>query len=327
MSESTHAPLVDVRNLKVQFRSEQGLLRAVDGVSFSIDANQVVGVVGESGSGKSVMLLSILGLLNDPNLVIEGSVRYKGQELLGLSNRQLRAIRGNEIAMIFQDPMTALTPVYSVGWQIAEQLRAHKRISARSARRRTIELLHEVGIPSPETVAKRYPHQLSGGMRQRVVIAMALSCEPSLLLADEPTTALDVSIQAQILDLLRSLRRNHASSIVIVTHDLGVAAQFAESLFVMYAGTVVERGSTRTLLTSPKHPYTQGLLASIPPLDGQIHQRLDSIPGNPPLITDLPTGCLFAPRCKFCFEACARKRPSLIDDGDHSVACYLSNLD
>jgi peptide/nickel transport system ATP-binding protein len=316
------AALLEVRELSVSFRTEQGLVRAVDRVSFAIAPQEIVGVVGESGSGKTVSLLSVVGLVNDPNAVIEGSIRYKGRELVGASQRVLRQVRGEEIAVIFQDPMTALTPVHTIGWQIAEQIREHQRISRRAARRRAIELIAEVGIPNPAASVDRYPHQLSGGMRQRAVIAMALSCNPSLLIADEPTTALDVTVQAQILQLLRRLRRDFQSSIVLITHDLGVVAEIADRVLVMYAGRVVEHGSVQDLFTDPWHPYSWGLHDSIPPLDGPRPRRLRSIPGSPPSLLDLPAGCAFSTRCRFRFERCA-ERPPLIGEGRHRAACFL----
>jgi peptide/nickel transport system ATP-binding protein len=306
----------------VQFRSESGLLRAVDGISFTIEPREIVGVVGESGSGKTLSMLSLVGLIYDPNVVIEGSIRYKGQELNGLSQAALRRVRGREIAVIFQDPMTALTPVYTIGWQIAEQIREHQAISARAARRRAIELLDEVGIANPGATVDRYPHQLSGGMRQRAVIAMALSCNPALLIADEPTTALDVTVQAQILELLRRLRQDHASAIVIITHDLGVVAELADRVHVMYAGRIVEEGSRDNIFARPWHPYSWGLHDSIPPLEGPKPRRLSSIPGSPPSITNLPSGCPFAPRCAFRFERCALRPPLEGHDG-HAAACFL----
>jgi peptide/nickel transport system ATP-binding protein len=314
--------LLEVQDLRVSFRTEGGLLRAVDGISFRIDAREIVGVVGESGSGKTVSLMSVIGLVQDPNAVIEGSIVYKGRQLLGLSQRELRQVRGNEIAMIFQDPMTALTPVYTIGWQIAEQLRAHNRMSQRAARRRAIELLGEVGIPNPAATVNQYPHQLSGGMRQRAFIAMALSCNPSLLIADEPTTALDVTVQAQILELLKRLRRDFGSSIVLITHDMGVVADIADRVMVMYAGRIVERGSKRELFTQPWHPYSWGLHDSIPPLEGPKPRRLPSIPGNPPSLLRLPAGCAFAPRCRYRFDKCAEQPPLEGRDG-HEAACFL----
>jgi peptide/nickel transport system ATP-binding protein len=314
--------LLEVRDLSVSFRTEQGLVRAVDRISFRIAPQEIVGIVGESGSGKTVSLMSMVGLINDPNAVIEGSILYKGRELLGLPQRELRRVRGQEIAVIFQDPMTALTPVYTIGWQIAEQIREHERISARGARARAVELLRAVGIAHPSQAVDRYPHQLSGGMRQRAVIAMALSCNPSLLIADEPTTALDVTVQAQILALLKRLRGEFQSSILLVTHDLGVVAETADRVMVMYAGRIVEKGTTRELFTDPWHPYTWGLHDSIPPLEGPRPRRLRSIPGSPPSLLNLPKGCAFQTRCRFRFARCV-ERPELFGEGTHRAACFL----
>ncbi|MBO9629233.1 MAG: ABC transporter ATP-binding protein, partial [Shinella sp.] len=249
--------MLSVRDLKVSFRTEDGLVRAIDGVSFDLDEGEILGVVGESGSGKTVSLLAVMGLITDPNATIEGSIRYKGRELVGLPAKELRRLRGNEIAMIFQDPMTALTPVYTIGWQIAEQIRAHQNISKAKALDRVEELLAEVNFPNPREAMSRYPHQLSGGMRQRAVIAMALSCNPALLVADEPTTALDVTVQAGILDLVRKLRATHNSAVVFITHDMGVVSELADRVMVMYAGRVVERGSRSALFADPRHPYTR----------------------------------------------------------------------
>jgi peptide/nickel transport system ATP-binding protein len=315
--------LLEVRDLSVSFRTERGLVRAVDGISFRIAPREIVGIVGESGSGKTMSLLSVVGLINDPNALIEGSITYKGRELLGLPQRELRRVRGREIAMIFQDPMTALTPVYPIGWQIAEQVREHECLSARAARSRAVNLLRAVGIPNPDQAVDRYPHQLSGGMRQRAVIAMALSCNPSLLIADEPTTALDVTVQAQILDLLRRLRSEFQSSIMLVTHNLGVVAETADRVLVMYAGRIVEQGSTRDLFLDPWHPYSWGLHDSIPPLEGARPRRLRSIAGSPPSLLNLPPGCAFAPRCKYRFSRCS-ERPPLFGEGMHRAACFLT---
>ena len=315
--------MLQVRNLKVSFRTEHGLLRAVDDVSFDVNEREILGVVGESGSGKTISLLSVMGLINDPNAVIEGSIVYKGRELLGLPQRELRHVRGKEIAMIFQDPMTALTPVYTVGWQIAEQVLTHNAVSKQAARARAVELLAAVGIPNPEISVDRYPHQLSGGMRQRAVIAMALSCNPSLLIADEPTTALDVTVQAQILDLVQKLRRDFGSAVVLITHDMGVVAEVADRVQVMYAGRIVERGAKRELFKNPRHPYTWGLLDSIPPLDGPRPHRLKSIAGMPPSLLALPKGCAFGPRCRYRFEKCG-EQPRLTGSGGHDSACFLS---
>ncbi len=315
--------MLEVRDLKVSFRTEQGLVQAIDGVSFSVAEGEILGVVGESGSGKTVSLLAVMGLITDPNALIEGSIKYKGRELVGLNAKEMRQLRGREIAMIFQDPMTALTPVYTIGWQIAEQIRAHNKISAKAAELRAIELLAEVNIPNPAEAIHRYPHQLSGGMRQRAVIAMALSCNPSLLVADEPTTALDVTVQAQILDLVRKLQRNHKSAVVFITHDMGVIAEIASRVMVMYAGRIVERGSQSQLFSSPLHPYTKALLDSIPPLEGPKPHRLKSIPGAPPTLLNRPAGCAFAPRCVNRFEACINT-PALTANG-HDAACFRVN--
>ena len=315
--------MLSVRDLKVSFRTEQGLVQAIDGVSFDVAEGEILGVVGESGSGKTVSLLAVMGLITDPNALIEGSIKYQGRELVGLSNREMRKLRGREIAMIFQDPMTALTPVYTIGWQIAEQIRAHNSISAKAAEQRAIDLLAEVNIPSPAEAIHRYPHQLSGGMRQRAVIAMALSCNPSLLVADEPTTALDVTVQAQILDLVRKLQKNHKSAVVFITHDMGVIAEIADRVMVMYAGRIVERGFKRELFSNPLHPYTRALLDSIPPLEGKRPHRLRSIPGTPPALLNRPAGCAFGPRCASRFEACVNT-PALTSNG-HDAACFKVN--
>jgi peptide/nickel transport system ATP-binding protein len=315
--------MLSVRDLKVSFRTEQGLVQAIDGVSFDVGESEILGVVGESGSGKTVSLLAVMGLITDPNAVIEGSIKYQDRELVGLSNKDMRKLRGREIAMIFQDPMTALTPVYTIGWQIAEQIRAHNSVSAKVAEQRAIDLLAEVNIPNPAEAIHRYPHQLSGGMRQRAVIAMALSCNPSLLVADEPTTALDVTVQAQILDLVRKLQKNHKSAIVFITHDMGVIAEIADRVMVMYGGRIVERGTKRELFSDPQHPYTRALLDSIPPLTGARPHRLKSIPGAPPALLNRPAGCAFGPRCAERFEKCAAV-PALTDHG-HDAACFRVN--
>ena len=315
--------MLRVRDLTVSFRTEQGVVRAVDGVSFDVAEGELLGVVGESGSGKTVSLLAVMGLITDPNATITGSISYRGRELLGLSAKEMRKLRGKEVAMIFQDPMTALTPVYTVGWQIAEQIRAHENVSQAAALQRAVDLLAEVNIPNPREAVNRYPHQLSGGMRQRVVIAMALSCNPALLVADEPTTALDVTVQAQILDLVRKLQKNLGSAIVFITHDMGVMAEIADRMMVMYAGRVVERGSKEDLFLSPRHPYTKALLDSIPPLSGEKPRRLKAIPGSPPNLVNRPPGCAFAPRCRQRFEKCDAE-PMLIGE-KRAVACFAVN--
>ncbi len=313
--------MLEVKDLRVSFRSEQGLMRAIDGVSFNVGEGEILGLVGESGSGKTVSLLAVMGLINDPNAVIEGSIKFKGRELVGMANSEMRKLRGREIAMIFQDPMTALTPVYTIGWQIAEQILAHENISKSAARQRAIDLLAEVNIPNPADTIDRYPHQLSGGMRQRAVIAMALSCNPSLLVADEPTTALDVTVQAQILDLVRKLQRNHKSAVVFITHDMGVIAEIADRVMVMYGGLIVERGLRDDLFLKPKHPYTKALLDSIPPLEGDKPKRLRAILGSPPSLLNRPAGCCFGPRCVFKFETC-NVQPELRKT-EHAAACFL----
>lgn len=315
--------MLKVTGLNVSFRTEQGLVRAVENVSFDVAEGELMGIVGESGSGKTVSLLAVMGLITDPNAIITGSIAYRGRELVGLPSKEMRKLRGREIAMIFQDPMTALTPVYTIGWQIAEQILAHEKVSKQAAWQRAIDLLAEVNIPNPGEAVHRYPHQLSGGMRQRVVIAMALSCNPALLVADEPTTALDVTVQAQILDLVAKLRRNHGSAIVFITHDMGVMAEIADRMMVMYAGRVVERGSKEELFLSPRHPYTQALLDSIPPLVGARPRRLRTIPGMPPNLLNRPAGCAFAPRCPQRFEKCSAD-PQL-PAGARAAACFRVN--
>jgi peptide/nickel transport system ATP-binding protein len=319
-------PLLEVKDLKVRFRTEDGIVHAVEGVSFTLHEGEVLGIVGESGSGKSVTMLSVLRLINDPNVVFEGEVLYKGRNLMALPENEMRDVRGRDIAMIFQDPLSSLNPVHRVGWQIAEQIRAHLRVSKREARNRSIELLRAVGIPQAEARVDDYPHQFSGGMRQRVMIAMALSCNPDLLIADEPTTALDVTIQAQILELVKSLRRDFGSAVVLITHDMGVVADIADRVLVMYAGRVVEQGAKRQLFYDPQMPYTWGLLGSIPRLDRPPPERLASIVGAPPSLIHPPAGCKFRPRCPHAFEKCGEE-PALearVGDPGHLDRCWLS---
>jgi len=322
--EIASSPLLEIRDLRISFRTEHGLARAVDGLSLSIEAGEAVGIVGESGSGKTISMLAVMRLIRDPNAVIEGQVLHRGRDLMQLPEREMQAVRGGDIAMIFQDPMTALTPVYTVGWQIAEQLRAHEPLSKRQARVRAVSLLAEVGIPNPERRVDEYPHQFSGGMRQRAMIAMALSCNPSLLIADEPTTALDVTIQAQILDLMKRLRRDHGSSILLITHDMGAVGELAERVVVMYAGRVAEEGPKEAIFRDPQHPYTWGLLGSIPRVDRARVRRLAAIPGSPPSLLDVGEGCRFEPRCHYRFERCAT-RPELLErvTPGRRDACHL----
>ena len=303
--ETLSEPLLAVRDLRSWFYTDQGVAKAVDGVSFDVYAGETLGIVGESGCGKTVTSLSILGLLPQPPAKIEdgSSIRFGDEELIGCPERRMRALRGNEISMIFQEPMSSLNPVYSVGSQISEALRLHRRMDRKSARAETVRLLSEVGIAEPERRVDEYPHQLSGGMRQRVMIAMALSCEPKLLIADEPTTALDVTIQAQILELLADLRARHGMAVLLITHDLGVVAEVCDRVVVMYAGQVVETGSVHEIFADPRHPYTRGLLDSLPSVDDP-GQRLTSIPGTVPNPTDWPEGCRFAERCALAGEGC-----------------------
>ena len=319
-------PLLEVKDLKVSFRTEDGVVRAVDGVSFAVDEGEVLGIVGESGSGKSVTMMSVLRLINDPNMRVEGEVIYKGRDLMKVHKDEMREVRGEEIAMIFQDPMTSLNPVYRVGDQIIEAILTHQAVGKAAARRRAIELLHQVGIPGPEERVDDYPHQFSGGMRQRAMIAMALANNPDILIADEPTTALDVTIQAQIIELIDTLKDEFNSAVVLITHDLGVVAEIANEIIVMYAGRVVERAPTRELFYDPQHPYTWGLLGSIPRLDRPKLERLHSIKGMPPSLINLPEGCKFRPRCPYAFEKCTEE-PELrnrVEEQAHLDRCWLS---
>jgi len=318
-------PLLEIRDLKVSFRTDDGLVRAVDGVSATVSEGETLGIVGESGSGKSVTMMTVMRLITDPNAEFDGEVIYKGTDLMALSQSQIRSIRGAGISMIFQDPMTSLNPVYKVGWQIEEQIREHEQVSKQAARDRAIELLTAVGIPNARERADAYPHQFSGGMRQRVMIAMAVSCNPDLLIADEPTTALDVTIQAQILSLIRKLKADFGTAVVLITHDMGVVADMADRIAVMYAGKIVEQGTQRELFYDPQHPYTWGLLGSIARLDRPRPRRLAAIPGLPPSLMRLPAGCAFAERCAHRFDRCAEV-PALLDrtGTGHLDACHLS---
>lgn len=318
--------LLSVKNLSTEFPVKKGIVRAVEDVSFDVDQGQILAIVGESGSGKSVTSLSIMGLLAEPGHVAGGSMEFEGKDLATLSEKQYRELRGNDMAMIFQEPMTSLNPVYRVGNQIVEAIRTHEKVSKAEAKARAVDLLRKVGIPSPEARINDYPHQMSGGMRQRVMIAMALACKPKLLIADEPTTALDVTIQAQILNLMNELKREQGTSILFVTHDLGVINQMADDVAVMYCGQVVELAPASTLF-DPKskysHPYTEGLMLSVPRLDTPAHQRLETIPGSVPHPLDLPKGCKFAPRCKYATDKCREQEPTMTCVSDkQQIRCF-----
>jgi peptide/nickel transport system ATP-binding protein len=317
--------LLSIENLKTYFYTEAGVARAVDGVSFQIGAGETVGLVGESGCGKSVTALSILRLIASPGRIEAGSrMLFEGRDLMQLSNEDIRRIRGNRIAMIFQEPMTALNPVFTVGFQIAEVARVHERASKKAAWSRAVEMLELVGIPSPAERAKEYPHQLSGGMRQRVMIAMALVMKPSLVIADEPTTALDVTIQAQILDLLKDLQQKFGTSVLLITHDMGVVAETCSRVIVMYGGEIVEEAPVSRIFAHPHHPYTEGLLGAMPRV-GQERERLQTIPGTVPPPTSWPSGCRFHDRCKYAWERNEREHPKLYEvEPGHFSRCHLA---
>ena len=321
------AALLDVRDLHTEFRTGVGTVRAVDGVSYTVERGETVAIVGESGSGKSVGALSILRLIPDPpGRVTAGEVWFDGRNLLTLSEEGMRQVRGGAIGMVFQEPMTSLNPVLTIGRQITETLEQHKGLDRAAAERRAIELLQLVGIADPARRLKQYPHQLSGGMRQRVMIAIALSCDPKLIIADEPTTALDVTIQAQILELMQELTRRLGVALVIITHNLGMVARYAQRVNVMYAGRLVESGSAAEIYKAPRHPYTMALLRSVPRLDRPRQARLDPVEGQPPDLTRLDDGCAFRPRCRFAVAACAQFRPPLEAAGasGHLAACFRS---
>ena len=315
------SPILEVRDLRTSFHTSEGEGRAVDGVSFHLDRGETLGLVGESGCGKSVTALSILGLVAPPGRIGGGQILLSGRDLLTLPEKDMRQVRGDEVAMVFQEPMSSLNPVLTCGRQIEEAVRLHQGGSRQEAKARAIEMMHLVGIPAPEQRVDDYPHQLSGGMRQRVMIAIALSCSPDVLIADEPTTALDVTIQAQILELLEKLQAEFHMAILLITHDLGVVAEVADRVAVMYAGQIVETATTKDLFASPRHPYTRGLLRSIPHLDGR-QERLEVIPGRVPEATSLPFGCRFHPRCSLAESACEATDQSLEECGaDHEVRC------
>lgn len=315
--------ILRVEDLATYFHTDKGVVRAVDGISYTLSQGEVLGVVGESGCGKSINAMSILNLLERPGVIERGSIKYEGEELVGASDQKLRSIRGNEISMIFQEPMTSLNPVFRISEQIIEPLMLHRRMPRQAAEQMAVELLQTVGIPRADKVARDYPHQLSGGMRQRVMIAMALACKPKMLIADEPTTALDVTIQAQILKLMTGLQEMTQTAIMLITHDLGVVAQMAHKVIVMYSGKIVEAAPVGELYKNPRHPYTIGLLQSIPSLD-QDKKRLESIEGVVPNPFELPKGCYFAPRCKHAMDICRTTHPAPRTIGpDHTASCYL----
>ncbi len=320
-------PLLQVKNLKTYFYTEDGIVRAVDGVDFEVRSGEVLGLVGESGCGKSVTSLSIMQLISKPGKVVEGEILLDGTDLLTLPEKEMVKVRGNKISMIFQQPQTALNPVFKVGDQIAEVLNIHQSLGKEAGHKRAVEMLKKVGIPDAERRVEAYPHELSGGMAQRVMIAMALACLPELLIADEPTTALDVTIQAQILDLMRGLRTDMGTAVILITHDLGVVAEMCERVAVMYAGEIVEQADVNPLFEHPLHPYTLGLIGSIPIL-GEVKERLDVIPGSVPNLVNLPPGCRFAPRCqariKYGLNICTDRKPDLIEaESGHKVRCWL----
>ena len=321
-------PLLEVKGLHTEFRTGAGLVRAVDGVSYTVDPGETVAIVGESGSGKSVSAMSILRLIPDPpGRITEGQILFAGRDLLSLSDDEMREVRGSEIGMVFQEPMTSLNPVLTIGRQITETLQQHRGADRATADRRAVELLTLVGIADPERRLRQYPHQLSGGMRQRIMIAIALTCEPRLIIADEPTTALDVTIQAQILELMAGLTRRLNVALIIITHNLGVVARYAKRVNVMYAGRLVESGSAAEVYHDPRHPYTMALLRSVPRLDRPRQARLDPVDGQPPDLTRLDDGCSFRPRCRFAVAACAVSRPDLEPAGatGHLSACFRRN--
>lgn len=327
MATNNQTPLLEVRNLKTYFYTEDGVVHAVDGVDFYVNSGEVLGIVGESGCGKSVTSLSIMRLISQPGKIEAGEIFFEGKDLVKATEEEMMKIRGNRVSMIFQQPQSALNPVFRAGDQISEVLNIHQDFGKEAGQKRAVELLKLVGIPEPESRAQSFPHELSGGMAQRVMIAMALACVPDLLIADEPTTALDVTIQAQILDLMRDMRTQLGSAMILITHDLGVIAEMADRVAVMYAGEIVEQSPVASLFDEPLHPYTKGLIGSIPIL-GEVRERLDVIPGSVPNLVNLPTGCRFAPRCMARVEhnlsICADKRPELVEVYEgHKVRCWL----
>ena len=319
--------LLSVRNLKTSFFTHVGEVKAVRSISFDVNEGEVLGIVGESGSGKSVTSLSIMGLLQYPGRVVDGEILLNGEDILTYSKNQMRRVRGKEIAMIFQDPMTSLNPVYTIGNQIMEMILEHEKMSRREARARAIEMLKLVGIPAAEKRIDSYPHEFSGGMRQRVMIALALSCNPKLLIADEPTTALDVTIQAQILNLIKKLNRQFGMTTMLITHDLGVVATVCDKVAVMYGGLIMEYGTADEIFYHPRHPYTMGLLGSIPHVDGGEKRRLIPIDGTPPDLINPPKGCPFSTRCKYCMNVCTREQPPYFAEDKHRTMCWMLDAD
>ena len=319
--------LLSVRNLKTSFFTHVGEVKAVRGISFDVNEGEVLGIVGESGSGKSVTSLSIMGLLQYPGRVVDGEILLNGEDILTYSKNQMRKVRGKEIAMIFQDPMASLNPVYTIGNQIMEIILEHEKMSRREARARAIEMLKLVGIPAAEKRIDSYPHEFSGGMRQRVMIALALSCNPKLLIADEPTTALDVTIQAQILNLIKKLNRQFGMTTMLITHDLGVVATVCDKVAVMYGGLIMEYGTVDEIFYHPRHPYTMGLLGSIPHVDGGEKRRLIPIDGTPPDLINPPKGCPFSTRCKYCMNVCTQEQPPYFAEDKHRTMCWMLDAD
>jgi len=318
-------PLLQVRDLHTHFPTRDGVVKAVDGLSFDLDPGETLGIVGESGSGKSQTVPSVMRLLQPPGRIVKGQVLYRGRDLTKVSEQEMEDIRGEEIAMIFQDPMTSLNPVFRTGWQVGEPVRLHKQADRKSALQQAIAMLGKVGIPEPEKRAENFPHEFSGGMRQRAMIAMGLSTSPAVLIADEPTTALDVTIQAQILDLLRQLNREFHTATILITHNLGVVAGMCDRVIVMYCGKVVEQGPTEDVFANPKHPYTWSLLRSIPRLDAEAHEPLRAIEGLPPDLINPPSGCPFHPRCAFRIDRCTKQMPPLEPVGRTQLAaCWVT---
>lgn len=313
--------LLEVKDLKTYFYTDEGVVKSVDGVSFSVDKGETLGVVGESGCGKSITSMSIMQLIGKPGKIVNGEIDFKGENLLNKDKEEMRKIRGKEIAMIFQEPMTSLNPVYTVGQQIMEAVLIHEDMTKEQARERAIQMLDLVKIPDAEKRLNSYPHEFSGGMRQRVMIAMALSCNPEFLICDEPTTALDVTIQAQILNLINELKEKTGTTVMMITHDLGVISEVADNVMVMYAGQVVEYTDVDTVFEKPLHPYTQGLISCIPKLGGQ-EEKLSTIKGMVPSFNDMPEGCLFCPRCEYAKDICRKERPELVDLDGHQVRCF-----